>query len=114
MNHHTPDDRPDPRSTFPASPPIDPPRPNWNDDFRLEIFPGADGDWYHRIVSVHNGNVVLDEGYRNKGDLVDLLQRAFPAVHEVAGPPKPAPPPNDEQPGDIEPPFDLQPFEEES
>lgn len=71
--------------TNPPAPPTEPPRPNWNDDFRLEIFKGTEGDWYHRIVSVHNGNVILDEGYRNKGDLVELLERAFPeaTIHEA-------------------------------
>lgn len=88
MIHHQPDDRPDPRATFPPSPPADPPRKNFNDDFRLEIFEGVDGQWYKRLVSVHNGNTVLDEGYHNKGDLVDLLERAFPeaTIHEVADP----------------------------
>jgi hypothetical protein len=75
--------------TNPPAPPTEPPRPNWNDDFRLQVFQGADGDWYHRIVSVHNGNTVLDEGYRNKGDLVKLLGRAFPeaTIHEMPGDP---------------------------
>ena len=74
--------------THPPAPPADPPRRNANDDFRLETYRGEDGDWYHRIISVHNGNVVLDEGYRNRSHLVDLLQRIMPEleIHEGQAP----------------------------
>jgi len=82
---HNSSDAPDPRASLPSAPSTEAPQKNFNDDFRLEIYPGKDGDWYHRLVSVHNGNVILDEGYRNKQDLVDLLERAFPeaTIHEV-------------------------------
>lgn len=92
MNHHTPDDRPDPRTTFPASPPFDPPRVNANDDFRLSIYQGENDEWYHRLVSKHNGQNVLREGYKNKAHLVRMLSRVMPEleIHEDKGPHQPA------------------------
>jgi hypothetical protein len=114
MNHHTPDDRPDPRATFPASPPMEPPRPNWNDDFRLEMFRWPNGDWSYRTVSVHNGQNVGPEGRRNKGVLVELLGRLFPeaTIHEAPDAPERVEPAEEPAP-DVEPPFDLQPFGED-
>ena len=91
-------------ATLPSSLPADPLRKNPNDDFRLSIYRGTNGDWYHRLVSVHNGQNVLREGYRNKQHLVDLLERVMPGleIHEESAT-------SDEL---VEHPYDLQPHGE--
>ncbi|HVL51613.1 MAG TPA: hypothetical protein VM754_08970 [Actinomycetota bacterium] len=62
----------------------EPERKNWNVDFRLQVYKRRDGDWSWRIISVHNGKNLVPEGYRNKGEMLELLSRLFPGaeVHE--------------------------------
>ena len=89
MIHHM-SDTPEPRSALLPSPPAEPVRDDPNDDFRLSIYPGENGDWYHRLVSKHNGQNVLREGYRNKAHLIQLLQRVMPGlyIHEDGASPE--------------------------
>lgn len=90
MIHHSPD-TPDPRATFPPIQSTTPDREAWNGDFRIEIYPRADGDWGWRPVSRHNGRNLVPEGYRNRGEMIELLKRLFPfaeigPANQVAAP----------------------------
>jgi uncharacterized protein YegP (UPF0339 family) len=97
----------DSRRTFPASPPTEPPRPNWNDRYEVDLYIGEDGDHRFRVKSRKNGQVVaVGEGYENYRDMEKTLLGLFP---EATVPSQKAV----EVPVEVEHPFDLQPFEED-
>lgn len=43
-----------------------------------ELYRGADGDWYSRVVSA-NGNTIFDgaEGYVNREDCAEMIRSRF-------------------------------------
>lgn len=84
--------------------------PTWNDRFEIETYRGQDGDWYFRIKSRHNHEVVaVGEGYRRHIDMRGTLGRLFPGA-AVPGPGEDLDEPGwvveDYDPGDEAPPGD--------